>query len=91
MSDKPKWVQNATTCEVDLGYTILADGSIVTSDGEPRCVDDHQLRYIADLPQNKGREVRFKFRKPTEAEARDRRLMGHALTRSFTEFKEKSE
>ncbi len=90
MIDKSKrWIENATAYEVDLGYAILADGSIITSDGEPRCVDDFQLRYIQELPENKGRDVQFRFRKPTEAEARAMSGQNDALARSFAEFKER--
>jgi hypothetical protein len=45
----------------DLGYEIMPNGDIVTSDGAPRDVDQLQLRLVAEQARKEGREITFRF------------------------------
>lgn len=83
MTDKPRWIENAETYEIDIGFAIMANGDIVTSDGLPRGYHDERvwLEQFGKLPH---------YRKPTEAEALALSGQNEALARSFAEFKEKS-
>ena len=49
---------------VGLSYAIKPNGDIVTSDGEPRCVDDLMLRLVHEQAEKEGRKITFTFRRP---------------------------
>lgn len=62
MADKPRWIENASYYEIDLGFAVMTNGDIVTSDGLLRGSWDEQgwIEQFGKPPT---------FRKPTEAEA----------------------
>lgn len=68
---KPRWVCNAESYEVGLGYAVLANGDIVTSGGQPVDVDEWKLRFVAEQAAKDGRKIEFKFRAPTEEESKN--------------------
>lgn len=45
----------------DLGYIVMPNGDIITSDGKPRDVDEIQLRTAQELA---GHPLEFRFRSP---------------------------
>ena len=45
----------------DLGYQIMPNGDIITSDGKPRDVDEIQLRMVAEQAAKEGRTIQFRF------------------------------
>ena len=57
----------------DLGYVVMPDGDIVTSDGKPRVVDEVQLRLVQKAA---GRVFEFKFRAPRPEEVEVLREQG---------------
>lgn len=54
----------------DLGYAIMDNGDIVTFDGRSLYVDKLQLRMVQEKADREGRQIEFKFRKPTTTEMR---------------------
>ena len=52
----------------DLGYEILPNGDIITSDGKPRDVDELHLKMMAEQAAREGRKIEFRFRAPTKEE-----------------------
>ena len=46
--------KQVTVFELDLAYSIMPDGRIITSDGEPRGVDEFQLRFVAEQAEKAG-------------------------------------
>ena len=64
MVDNKRFVYNAECHVVDLGYAILMNGDIVTSDGEPRDIDQVELRLACEMAAAKGMPItEFRFRK----------------------------
>lgn len=61
MTDKPRFVHNAECYELDLGFAIMPNGDVVTSDGLPRGSFD-EAGWIKQF----GRPI--SFRKPTDEE-----------------------
>ena len=57
-----------TVVTYDLGYRILPNGDIVTSDGKPRNVCEVQMAMVAAEAAKDGREITFQFRAPTPEE-----------------------
>lgn len=58
---------------VDLGYVVMSNGDIVTSDGKPREIDEMQLRMAQDIA---GHPLEFRFRAPQPDEIDDLRAQG---------------
>ena len=73
--------ENVTTVTVDLGYSVMRNGDIVTSDGLPRGHFDEQawIEQFGKPPT---------FRKPTPEEAADLARMNNALASQFDAFTE---
>ena len=61
---------------VDLGYVIMLNGDIITSDGKLREVDGMQLRMAQDIA---GHPLEFTFRAPRPDEIDDLRAQGIIL------------
>ena len=57
----------------DLGYAIMANGDIVTSDGQSRMVSEVDLRQAEKLAR---RKLDFKFRVPRPDEIEELRKQG---------------
>ena len=45
----------------NLGYRIMPNGDIITSDGKPRDVDRLQLQLVAEKAVKEGRAIAFRF------------------------------
>ena len=60
----------------DMGYAVMDNGDIVTSDGLPRIVSVDDLHTAMRLS---GRGLKFQFRKPTPEEAEALRKQGIIL------------
>jgi len=50
-----------TQVTYDLGYRIMPNGDIITSDGLPRNVEELQLKMVAEQARKEGREITFRF------------------------------
>ena len=77
-------MSDETRIEYDIGFSILANGDVVTSDGLPRGSFD-----VESWPEIFGKPL--SFRRPTPAERKELEQYRTGLDKAFEQFREVTE